>query len=127
MRCLISGSEQPSYQAGDRRGKLSAQLHINHHHHHENFAKRVECFCQRNSLNIYNKVFASRFQTIPVDPQTVEKLSDCQFQNQHQFSQVLSKILISHSHTIQATKESVIPHICHRHHRRCLCKKNCPV
>ena len=20
-----------------------------------------------------------------------------------------------------------IPHICHRHHRRCLCKKNCPV
>ena len=46
-------------------------------------------------------------QTIPVDPQTVEKLSVCQFQNQHQFSQVLSKILISHSHTIQATKASV--------------------
>ena len=60
--------------------------------------RRFECLRQRNSLNIYNKVFASRFQTTPVDPQTVEKLSVCQFQNQHQFSHVLSKILISHSH-----------------------------
>ena len=39
MRCLISGSEQPPYQAGDRWWKLSAQLPINHHHHHKNIAK----------------------------------------------------------------------------------------
>ena len=117
MRCLISGSEQPSYQAGDRRWKLSAQLHINHHHHHENIAK------SKTKSSVLLKPTKHLQQGIRERiPNNSSRSSNCgkvvvwlsqsyryqhQFQNQHQFSQVLSKILISHSHTIQATKASV--------------------
>ena len=119
MRCLISGSEQPSYQAGDRRWKLSAQLHINHHHHHENIAKSKTKIWVPSPKKPPKHLQQGIREPIPNNSSpssncgvVVVWLSQSfryqhQFQNQHQFSQVLSKILISHSHTIQATKASV--------------------
>ena len=46
-----------------------------------------------------------------------------QFQRSSKEKVLLEVILF----LILCVPDATIPHICHRHHRQCLCKKNCPV